>query len=86
MGAYIHGSWGGGANNRMYYSLFVNGPVTGGTSKWGEGGLITGCDYFFFVYKYNGFVTGGTYKWGRGLTSVREGANFLDVFFVVVYR
>ena len=38
---------GGGANNRMYYSLFVNWPVTGGTSKWGEGGLITGCDYFF---------------------------------------
>ena len=28
---------GGGANNRMYYSLFVNGPVTVGTSKWGEG-------------------------------------------------
>ena len=22
----------------MYYSLFVNGPVTGGTYKWGEGG------------------------------------------------
>ena len=39
--------WGeGGANNRMYYSLFVNGPVTGGTSKWGKGGLITGCNYF----------------------------------------
>ena len=38
---------GGGANNRMYYSLFVNGPVTGGTSKWEEGGLITGCTYFF---------------------------------------
>ena len=26
-----------GANNRMYYSLFANGPVTGGTSKWGRG-------------------------------------------------
>ena len=38
---------GGGANNRMYYSLFVNGPVTGGTSKWKEGGLITGCTFFF---------------------------------------
>ena len=38
---------GGGANNRMYYSLFVNGPVAGGTSKWEEGGLITGCNYFF---------------------------------------
>ena len=37
---------GGGANNRMYYSLFVNGPVSGGTSKWEEGGLITGCNYF----------------------------------------
>ena len=32
------GEGGGGGNNRMYYSLFVNGPVTGGTSKWGEGG------------------------------------------------
>ena len=32
--------WGGGgwANSRMYYSLSVNGPVTGGTYKWGEGG------------------------------------------------
>ena len=49
----------------MYYSLFVNGPVAGGTSKWEEGGLITGCNYFFLVYKY-GFVTGGTYKWGEG--------------------
>ena len=29
---------GGGANDRMYYSLFVNGPVTGGTFKWGKGG------------------------------------------------
>ena len=28
----------GGANKRMYYSLFVNGPVTGETSKWGEVG------------------------------------------------
>ena len=45
------GGRGGGANNRMYYSLFVNGPVTGGTSKSEEGGLITGCNYFF-VYKY----------------------------------
>ena len=26
-----------GANNRMYYSLFANGPVTGETSKWGRG-------------------------------------------------
>ena len=24
---------GGGAYDRMYYSLFVNGPVTGGTFK-----------------------------------------------------
>ena len=39
---------GGGANNRMYYSLFVNGPVTGGTSRWEEGGVITGCNYFFW--------------------------------------
>ena len=37
---------GGGANNRKYYSLFVNGPVSGGTSKWEEGGLITGCNHF----------------------------------------
>ena len=29
---------GGGANYQMYYSLFVNGPVTGGTFKWGKGG------------------------------------------------
>ena len=26
---------GGGANNRMNYSLFVN--ITGGTSRWGRG-------------------------------------------------
>ena len=26
-----------GANKRMYYSLFANGPVTGGTSKSGRG-------------------------------------------------
>ena len=40
-GTYKRGGRGGGgvgANNRMYYSLFVNGPVTGGTYKWGEGG------------------------------------------------
>ena len=46
MGAFIPGG-GGGANDRMYYSLFVNGPVTGETFKWGKGGLITGCNYFF---------------------------------------
>ena len=34
----------------MYYSLFVYGPVTGETSKWGEGGLITGCNYFLLLF------------------------------------
>ena len=45
---------GGGANNRMYYSLLVNGPVTGGTSKSEEGGLITGCNYFFCLQVHMG--------------------------------
>ena len=37
-GGGFHPWIGGGGNNRMYYSLFVNGPVTGGPYKWGEGG------------------------------------------------
>ena len=32
-----------GANNRVYFfCVQVNGPVTGGTCKWGERGLISG--------------------------------------------
>ena len=54
MRAFIRGGKGGGANNRMYYSLLVNGPVTGGTSKSEEGGLITGCNYFFCLQVHMG--------------------------------
>ena len=32
------------------YSLFVNGPVTGGTSKWEEGGVITLDVNIYFLF------------------------------------
>ena len=54
-----------GANNRMYYSLFANGPVTGGTYKWGEvGAYIQGAykGMYLFCLQVNGPLTGG---WGN---------------------
>ena len=43
--------------------LQVNRPVTGGSYKWGEGGLLPNV---MFCFQGNEPVTGGTYKWGEG--------------------
>ena len=62
----------GGLYLDVFCCLPVNEPVTGGTYKWGERGLIPGegtygqmCR-FVVVLQVNGPVTGGTYSWGEG--------------------
>ena len=56
-----------GANNQVYFvCLQVNGPVTGGTYKWGEVGTYIQGAYkgmYFFCLQVNGPVTGG--RWGN---------------------
>ena len=61
---------GRGANNRMYLFFFVdkyNGFVTGGTYKWGGGGLIT-ADVLFSLQ-----VHGPVTQWGRFLVGKGRG-------------